>query len=171
MAGVRRTNPGGGTRAIVGNPVHRGIVDRQLGFAPWIMLLGSKLAIAGGFQQLGTGRLDEKEHGLEKSEWMLERVTSHDNSRAAMPFSTVIEGKFNFRTHPERPFRQETDPFGRPMNLIPDQIDGIRKAYPYLRSLVSPCFALDRHNLHLQGHLLLNTDTKSVNRASPAIGS
>ena len=107
----------------MGNPVHRGIVDRQLGFAPWIMLLGSKLAIAGGFQQLGTGRLDEKEHGLEKSEWTAQRVTGHDDSRATMPLTLMIEGELNFRAHPERPLRQETDSFGRPVNLLPDQID------------------------------------------------
>jgi len=81
-----------------------------------------KPAIAGRFLQLGTGRLDEKEHGLEKSEWMVERVTSHNDSNAAMPFAPVIEGELDFRAHPERPFRQETDSFGRPMNLIPDQI-------------------------------------------------
>jgi len=99
------------------------IGDRQLGFGPRIMLFVGKPAIAGGFQQLGTGRLDEKEHSLEKSERMAQRVTSHDDSRAAMPLTLVIEGELNFRAYPERPLRQKTDSFGRPVNLIPDQID------------------------------------------------
>jgi hypothetical protein len=86
------------------------------------MLVG-KLTIAGGFHQPGTGRLDEKEHGLEKSERTAQWVTCHDDSRAAVPFSPVIEGELNFRSHPERPLCQKTDSLGRPMNLIPDQID------------------------------------------------
>jgi hypothetical protein len=122
---VRRTNPGRGpaNRAILGDSIHRAIVGRKVGFAPRVMLLVSKPAIEGGLLQLGTGRLDEKEHGLEKSEWMVERVTSYDDSRAAMPFALVIEGELDFRAHPERPFRQETDSFGRPVNLILNQVD------------------------------------------------
>jgi hypothetical protein len=87
------------------------------------MLLVSQPAITGGFLQLGTGRLDEKEHGLEKSEWMVERVTRHDDPRAAMPFTLVIEGELDFRADPERPLRQEADSFGRPVNLILNQVD------------------------------------------------
>ena len=55
-------------------------------------------------------------------------MTRHDDSRAAMPFATVIEGKLNFRSHLEWPFRQETYPFGRPLNLILNEIDRVRKA-------------------------------------------
>jgi len=88
-----------------------------------MMMVVGKPAIAGGFLQLGTGRLDEKEDGFEKSKWLAERVASHDDSRAAMPFTLVIEGELNFGAHPERPLRQETDAFGRPMNLFLNQID------------------------------------------------
>jgi len=111
------------SRAIAGGSIHRAIVGRKPRFAPRVMPLGSQPAVAGGFQQLGTGRLDEKEHGLEKSEWTAQRVASHDDSRAAMPFALVIEGELDFRAHPERPLRQETDSFGRPVNLILNQID------------------------------------------------
>ncbi len=123
MTGVRRTIPGRGTGAIVGSPVRRGVAGRKQVFVLRIMPLVSKPAIAGGFLQFGTGRLDEKEHGLIITEWTAQRVTSHDDSRAAMPFALVIEGEFHFRAHPERPFRQETHSFGRPMNLFVDQID------------------------------------------------
>jgi hypothetical protein len=123
---------------MAGGSLHRAIVGRKLRFVLRVMLLVSKPAIAGGFLQLGTGRLDEKEHGLEKSEWMVERVTSHDDSRAAMPFALVIEGELDFRAHPERPFCQETDSFGRPVNLILNQIDGIRKTNRHTPTLARP---------------------------------
>jgi len=99
------------------------IVDGELGFALGMILIVSKPARAGGFLQLGTGRFDEKEDDLEKSEGSAERVTSHDNSRAAMPFAPVIEGELNFRAHAKRPFREETHSLGRPVNLILNQID------------------------------------------------
>jgi len=107
----------------VGGSVHRVMVGRKLGFALWMLVLVGKPAIAGGFLQLGTGRLDEIEDGLVKSEGTAQRMTSHDDPRAAMPLTLVIEGKFDFRAHPERPLRQETDSFGRPLNLILNQID------------------------------------------------
>ena len=88
-----------------------------------MILLAGKPAIAGGLLQLGTRRLDEKENGLEKSGRFAERMTRHDDSYTAMPFPVVIEGELNFRAHPERPLGQETDSFGRPVNLILNQID------------------------------------------------
>ena len=88
-----------------------------------MLVLVSQPAIAGGLLQLGTGRLDEKEDDLEKSERTAQRMTSDDDSRAAMPLPLVIEGEFNFGAHPKRPFRQETDALGRPLNLLLNQID------------------------------------------------
>jgi hypothetical protein len=40
-----------------------------------------------------------------------------------MPFTLVIEGELDFRADPERPLRQEADSFGRPVNLILNQVD------------------------------------------------
>jgi len=116
---MRRTHPGRGN----GRSIHRGIVSRKLGFALPVVVLAGEPAIAGGFLQLGTGRLDEKEDGLVKPGRLVQRVTSHNDSRAAMPFAPVIKGELNFRANPERPLRQKTDPFGRPVDLIFDEID------------------------------------------------
>jgi len=73
-----------------------------------------------------------------------------------MPFAAMIEGKLNFRPHAEGPFGQETDTFGRPLDLILNQIDRIRITNRYTCSLRRPCFSLNRHKLHLEGYVLLN---------------
>jgi hypothetical protein len=83
----------------------------------------SKPASASGFLQLGTGRLDEKEDDLVKSERTAERVTGHDNPGAAMSFAPVIEGELDFGANPKGPLREETHSLGRPMNLILNQIN------------------------------------------------
>ena len=87
------------------------------------MLIAGKLARAGGFLEGGTGGLNEKEADLIKSGRTAEWATSHDDSRAAMPFTPMIEGELDFRANPERPFRQETDSLGRPVDLFLNQID------------------------------------------------
>jgi hypothetical protein len=99
------------------------IVGRQRDFTLRIMPLAGKTAGTGGFLEGGTGGLNKKEADLIKSKWTAERTTSHDDSRAAMPFTPMIEGKLDFRTHPERPFRQETDSLGRAVDLFLNQID------------------------------------------------
>jgi hypothetical protein len=87
------------------------------------LVLVGEPASTGGLLQLGTGRLDEKEDDLVKSERTAEWVTGHDNSRAAMPFTAVIESELNFGAHPKRPLREEAHSLGRPMNLILNQVD------------------------------------------------
>jgi len=128
----------------VGNSVQDGLV-----IVLQLVLLMGKMAIASGFHQFGTGLLNKKEDNLVKPKRLAQRMTLHNNPRAAMPLALVIDGKFNFRALPERPFCEETDAFWRPMNLIPNQIDGIREAYPHPLFLVGPGFARDGHNLHL----------------------
>jgi hypothetical protein len=99
------------------------IAGRKLGFTRRIMLLASKPAGTGGFLQLGAGRFDKKEDDLVKSERTAERVASHDDSRAAMPFAPVIEGELHFRADPEGPLRQQAYSLGRPVDLILNQVD------------------------------------------------
>ena len=87
-----------------------------------IVLVG-KPAVAGGLLQLGTGRFDEKEDGLVIAEWTAERVTGDDDSRAAMPFTLVIECELDFGADAERPLRKQADSLGRPTDLFFNQID------------------------------------------------
>ena len=99
------------------------IIGRRLGFALQIILLVGKPAGASGFLQLGTGRFDEIENDLVKSEWTAERMTGDNDSRAAMPLAPVIEGELDFGAHSKRPLGEKTHSLGRPVDLIFNQVD------------------------------------------------
>jgi len=86
-------------------------------------LLFSELAVAGGFLQLGARCLNEEEDSLVKSDLTCQWMALDDHSRAAVPLPLMIEGELDFGSDPERPFREETDPLGRPSHLIFNQVD------------------------------------------------
>jgi hypothetical protein len=92
-------------------------------FALQIILLAGKLAGAGSFLQLGTGRFDEIEDDLVKSEWTTERMTGHNDTRTAMPFAPVIEGELDFGAYPKGPLGEKTHSLGRPVNLVLNQVN------------------------------------------------
>ena len=86
-------------------------------------MLFSKLAVAGSLLQLGARCLNKKEDSLVKSDLTGQWMALDDDSRAAVPLPLVIEGELDFGPDPERPFREETDPLGRPSHLIFNQVD------------------------------------------------
>ncbi len=64
-------------------------------------------------------------------------MAGDDDSRAAMPLAPVIEGELDFRADPERPLGQEADSLGRPVDLVLDEVDGVRETNRYARTLAS----------------------------------
>jgi hypothetical protein len=116
MTSMRSATPARDRRAILRKVVRgRDIVLRS------ILLL--KAALAGGFLQLGTGRLNEIEHRLVKSKRASERMTGHHDPRATMPLTLMIESELNLGADPEWPLGQEADSLGRPLHLFLNQID------------------------------------------------
>ncbi len=112
-------------------------------------LFMSQLAIAGGLLKLGTGCLNKVEDGLEET-GVAGVITAGDNDPdAAMSIALVIEGELDFGSDVKRPFGQETDAFGRPLDMLLNEIDGVRKTNCNALALISPCFGSDRHNQHL----------------------
>jgi hypothetical protein len=106
----------------------------------------SQLAIAGGLLKLGTGRLDKVEDGLEEAGLAGVIAAGHNDSDAAMSFALVIERELDFGSDLERPFGQETDTLGRPLDMLLNEIDGVRKTNRNAVALVGPCLGSGRHN-------------------------
>ena len=67
-------------------------------------------------------------------------MTRDDDSRAAMPLALVIEGELDFRADPEGPLREQADPLGRPLNVLLNEIDRIRKTNRYTHFPCQPVF-------------------------------
>ena len=109
----------------------------------------SQLAIAGGFLELEARRLDKIEDSLEEAGLAGKIPASHDDSGAAMSFALMIEGKLDFGPDLERPFRQETDAFGRPLDMLLNEMDGVRITNCDTLALIGPCFGSDRHDQFL----------------------
>jgi len=72
-------------------------------------------------------------------------MTGHDDARTTMPFTLMVKGKLNFGSLRKKPFREEANPLGRPVDLLLNQIDGIRETDSNSRSLLSPGFAWQGH--------------------------
>ncbi len=108
------------------------------------MVLG-QLAIAGGFRNFRARRFHKIKHGLKKT-WLPRKIVArHNDAGTAMPFALVIKSKLDFGADLKGPFGQETDTFGRPLDMLLNEIEGVRKTYRDAHSLVSPCFGSDRH--------------------------
>lgn len=71
-----------------------------------------------GFLQLGAGRIDKIKHRFKMPFGLAKRVAGNYNALAAMSFAPVIKGKFNFGPLLKKPFGQQADSLGTPMNLI-----------------------------------------------------
>lgn len=112
-------------------------------------ILVGQLAIAGGFLELEAGRLDEIEDSLEETGLIGKVTTGHDDSGAAMSFALMIEGELNLGPDLERPFSQQTDTLRRPLDVLLNKMDGVRKTNRDVHALISPCFGSDRHDQFL----------------------
>lgn len=79
------------------------------------------------------------------------------DTRTTMTLAAVIEGKFNFGSLLKKPFCQEANSLGTPMNLILDQVHGIGKTDGDLRFPICPGFTWGRrHIILITGYLLFN---------------
>jgi len=81
-------------------------------------MLRCETAIAGGFLQRRTRRLDKEENRFEKPLRTAKRMARDDNARAAMAFALVIKGELDFRSNAEGPLGHDADTLGRPLDLL-----------------------------------------------------
>ncbi len=71
-----------------------------------------------------------------------------------MPFTFVIKSEFDFGALLKKPFDEETVSFESPVDLIINQIDGVRKTYRDVCFPMDHGFSWDRHK-HLTCRLSL----------------
>jgi hypothetical protein len=117
-----------------------------MGLIPGQLLLVRETAGTGRFLQFLTRCFHKVEYRLEITARLAERMTRHDDPRAAMSFSAMIEGEFDFGPFRKIPLGQKADALGAPVNLMLNKSDGIRKTNRYARALTSPGFAWYSHN-------------------------
>jgi hypothetical protein len=141
LSNLSRTNPGRRT----GSSRQYGLVGYDVRFRRRDMPVPGQPAGTCGFLQFGTRCLDKIKHRFKMPAWLAKGMAGNHDTGAAMALPPMIEGKFNFGSLLKKPFCQETDPFGRPVDLIMDQIDRIRKTYRNVRRPVNPDFAGGRH--------------------------
>ena len=104
-----------------------------------------QLAVARSLQRLRAGRLDEIEHGLVMILRLGQRPARDDNAGAGMAFALVIERELNFRANGEGPLGQQAHAFGRPLNMLPTEIDRVGETHRDLRILAWLYFSRGSH--------------------------
>jgi len=109
------------------------------------MAITRQTTITGRLLQLGTRRINKIKNRFKTPSWFMERITSYHHTGTTMPLSLVVEGKFYLRTLCKKPLCQKANSLRRPMDLLLNQIDGVRKTDRNLRSLFNPRFALAGH--------------------------
>lgn len=117
-----------------------------------------ELTIARRLLKLGAWRLDEIKHRLIKAGLTRNVAAGHNYTSAAMPLALMIESELHFSADLKRPFREKTDTFRRPLDVLFDEVDRVGVADRNSHAIISPCLVLDRHTSHHLGYLLLNTD-------------
>lgn len=65
-------------------------------------------------------------------------MTGHHDSGTAMPLAPVIKGEFDLDALLKIPLCEQTDPLRRPINLVLDEMNRIRKINGNVTTLASP---------------------------------
>ncbi len=126
-------------------PVTVGSAKRHRHLGRDMLVFVRELAIAGRFGDLGTGGLDKIEDGLEKAGLAGKVTAGDDHSAAAMSFALVIERELDFGADSKRPLGKQTDPLGRPLDVLAHEINRVRKTHRYAFTVFSLWFCSDCH--------------------------